>query len=549
MLREFIEQLDKLPQKAMAKCIEIDPERPLIGIISAQNEVTAAHANLDEICARVKEGIVANGASAKIAYVPSIDCTVLHGTQSTKYDLPSRDLTANTVELLCTNEFFDGIVFVASEPNVVAGMLLGAIRLNIPCAFVCEGTMTPISYKQTEHGFAHFYEQIAKIKTGRTPYEALTEIESSLPLALGTDCERYGANSFNCVIEALGLSTKGNGTAPARSVERKNIAFKTGELIVNLASDKLTPRRLITQSSLRNVVVLDLACGGSSTTMLNLIAIAKELGIKNVNFNTIGDMGKSTPLLLCSESPRYCIMPQFHKAGGVYAMLKRLLDAKLIDGDVIVAEGTTLADLLADVAVRNPNVVRSVEYAVASSSPLRTIYGNVAEDGAFVQHRGKYVSFTGIAKVYSNEEMAVDALLHREIREGDVLVIRGEGPKSGPGMREIYTTLALLKGYELDHKVAVITDGRIADFYEGFAVGHITPETGEQNLFSVLQDGDEIEINISKGKIACDIKAKELAQRYRASDTGVGNYGNFFLKNWAKTCSSAVEGCVYKNKK
>ena len=549
MLREFIEQLDKLPQKVMADCAEIDTEKPLIGIICAQNDVAAAHKNLNEICQRVKEGILANGASAKVAYVSSIDCTVLHGTQSTKYDLPSRDLTANNVELLCSNEFFDGVVFVASEPNIVAGMLLGAIRLNVPCAFVCEGTMTPVVYRQREHGFAHFYEQIAKIKTGRTPYEAISEIESNLPLALGTDCSRYGANSFNCLLEAIGLAVKGNGTAPAMSVERKNIAFSTGELAVNLANDKSTPRRLINQSLLINAITLDLACGGSSTTMLNMIAIAKELGIKNVNFKTIGDIAKSTPYLLCEENATLAIMPQFHKAGGVYAMLKRLLDARLINGDVYLNEGTTLNEILADVTVRNPSVIRSVEYAVAHSSPLRTIYGNVAEDGAFVQHRGNDASFTGPAKVYSNEEMAVDALLHREIREGDVLVIRGEGPKSGPGMREIYATLALLKGYELEDKVAVITDGRIADFYDGFVVGHITPETGEQNLFSVLQDGDEIEINVAKGKITCDIKAKELAQRYRENDAGVGNYGNFFLKNWSKTCSSAIEGCVYKGKK
>lgn len=293
MLREFIEQLDKLPQKAMVNCVEINAEKPLIGIISAQNDVSFAHKNLDSICERVKDGIIASGASTKISHVASIDCTTLHGTQSTKYDLPSRDLTANAVELLCSNEFFDGVVFVASEPNIVAGMLLGAIRLNIPCAFVCEGTMIPIVYDHKEHGFVHFFEQIARIKTGKTPFESIEEIESNLPLALGTDCERYGANSFNCILEAAGLAVRGNGTAPALSVERKNIAFKTGELAVSLATNKFTPRRLLTQTTLCNMAVLDLACGGSSTTMLNLIAISKELGIKNLTFKTIGDMAKA----------------------------------------------------------------------------------------------------------------------------------------------------------------------------------------------------------------------------------------------------------------
>ena len=550
MLREFIDQLDKLPQKIMANCMEIATDKPLIGIISAQNEISTAHKNLDELCQRVKEGILSSGASAKLAHVASIDCTALHGTQSTKYDLPSRDLTANAVELLCSNDFFDGLVFVASEPNIVVGMLLGAIRLNIPCAFVCEGTMTPIVYKGKEHGFAHFYEQIVKIKTGRTPYETISEIEASLPLALGTDCERYGANSFNCLLEAVGLAVRGNGTAPAMSVERKNIAYKTGELAVQLANEKCAPKRLLNSSSLHNLAVLDMACGGSSTTMLNLIALAKELGIKSFNFKTVGDVGKNTPLLLSCENANGCIMPQFHNAGGVYAMLKQLLDAKLIKGDVAVNDGSTLADMVKDVTVTNQDVIRPVSNFVASSSKLRVIFGNVAEDGALIHYQpNNETAFVGPAKVYSNEEMAIDALLHREIRKGDVIVIRGEGPKSGPGMREIFSSLALLRGFDLENKVAVITDGRISDFYNGIVVGHITPETGEQNLFSVLQDGDEIEINVAKGKINCDIKAKELAQRYRDSDTGVGNYGNFFIKNWAKTCSTAVEGCVYKSKK
>lgn len=549
MLREFIEQLDKLPQKAMANCLSLDAEKPLIGIISAQNATTVAHKDLDEICQHVREGILASGASCKTAYVSSIDCTALHGTQSTKYDLPSRDLTANAVELICANDFYDGLVFVASEPNIVAGMLLGAIRVNIPCAFVCGGTMSPIVYQRKEHGFEHFFEQIAKIKTGRTNYDNIDEIDNALPLVCGTDCARYGANSFNCMLETVGLAVKGNGTASAMSVERKNIAYKTGELAVKFADDKFTPRRSLTQANLTNAVIADLACGGSSTSMLNIIAITKELGIKNLTFKTIGDLAKSTPLLLGRDDDSRCIMTQFGAAGGVYAVLKQLLDAQLIKGDVYVNDDVTLAEVLRNVTVKNAKVIRPADKCLAPSSPLRVIYGNVAESGAFVQYRGNNSSFTGTAKVYVNEEMAVDALLHREIKAGDVLVIRGEGPKSGPGMREIYSSLAMLKGFDLESKVAVITDGRIADFYNGFVVGHITPETGEQNLFGVLQDGDEIEISIPKGKISCDIKVKELSQRYRDSDVGVGNYGNFYLKNWAKTCSTAVEGCVYKKTK
>lgn len=548
MLREFIEQIDKLPQKALVNCTEIDTTKPCIGIISAQNETTAAHRNLNELVLRVKEGVTASGATAKVSFVSSIDCTAMHGTQTTKYDLPSRDLTANAVELLCANDFYDGLVFVATEQNIVCGMLLAAIRLNIPCAFVCQGPMSPIVFNHKERGFVHFFEQIAKIKTGKTAYEQMSEIEKNLPLILGSDCERYGANSFNCILEATGLAVRGNGSATAQSVERNSIAYKTGELAVKFANDKCTPRRLLTQAMLCNLVTLDLACGGSSTTMLNLIAIAKELGIKNLSLKTIGDMAKSTPVLLYNEDEHVCIMSQFHRAGGVFAMLKQLAEAHLITDDVTLSEGVTLNKILQDVVVANTNVIRPSDNCVMGSGKLRVLYGNLAEDGCICQYNGEN-TFSGAAKVYNNEEMAVDALLHREIRAGDVLVIRGEGPKSGPGMREIYTTLALLKGFELENKVAVITDGRIADFYDGIAVGHITPETNEDTTFTVLQDGDEIEISVPKGKISCDIKAKELAQRFRDNDIGVGNYGNFFLKNWAKTCTTASEGCVFKVKR
>lgn len=546
MLREYIKQLDKLPQTAMANCFEIDAKKPIIGIISAQNELAAAHNHLDDICQRVKAGILSSGATAKTAYVPSIDNTTLRGTQSAKYDLPSRDLTANAVELICSTDYYDGVVFVASEPNVVAGMLLGAIRLNMPCAFVCQGVMTPICYQGSEHGFVHFYEQIAKVKLGSTPHEELNDIVNNIPIAPGTDCDSYSANSFNCVLETLGLAVQGNGTATAMSAERNGIAYKTGELAVKLATEKCSPRRLIKHTTLSNAIKFDLACGGSTTTLLNIIAIAKELAIKNVNLKTVSEICKKTPLLLRKEKAEICLMTQFHKAGGTYAMLKRLLDAKMIAGDTSLYEDATIDETLSTVQIGNPNVICSVENCVAPASRIRVVEGNVAEEGAFVQFNGTDTEFNGTAKIYNNEEMAIEAILRREIHAGDIVVIRGEGPKSGPGMREIYVSLALLRGFGLEDKVAVITDGRIADVYNGFAIGHITPETGERNLFSVLQDGDEIEINITKCKVNCDIKAKELANRYRNSDEGVGNYGNYFLKIWSKTCGTASEGCVSK---
>lgn len=548
MLREFIEQIDKLPQKALINRLEIDTDKPCIGIISAQSGVVSSHNNLNDICKRVYDGVVECGCSAKFAYVSSLDCTAMHGTQTTKYDLPSRDLTANAVEIICSNDFFDGIVFVSTEPNVTCGMLLAAIRLNVPCAFVCQGVMSPIVFNRKERGYAHYFEQIARIKTGKTAYEKLEEIERNVPLVTGSDCERYGQNSFNCLLEAAGLAVRGNGTAPARSAERYQIARQTGRLIAKLTEEKCTPRRMLSLPTLCNMAKLDLACGGSSTTVINLLAIAKELGLKTFNLKSIADFSKSTPLLLSNEDSSRCLMNCFHEAGGVFAVLKQLERANQIKTDVAYSETETLSDVLKNVDTPDLSTIRPADNSVNLSSRLRVLYGNLSEDGCVAQF-GTATAFNGPAKVFDNEEMAIDALLHREIRAGDVLVIRGEGPKSGPGMREIYATLALLKGFELSDKVAVVTDGRIADFYEGIVVGHVTPETNEDTVFSVLQDGDIIDINVAKGRISCDVKAKELSQRFREKEVGVSNYGNFYLKNWAKTCSSAAEGCVYKPKR
>ena len=543
MLRESIEQLNKLPQKIFAESVQIDAKKLTIGIICAQSETTLAHQNLVTICQKVKEGVLQQGATCKLMYISSIDDTLLRDTNTGKYSLPSRDLTANQVEMLCATECFDGLVFVASQPNTICGMLIGAIRVNIPCAFVSQGVMSPIVFAEKEYGYTHYAEQIALLKLGKTPYESLQEIENNLPTAFGTDCDSYSDNSFNCLLEIMGLAVKGNGTTQANTVARNNIATRTGELAVALTQNKCTPRRVITQSVLENLVKIDLACGGSTTTLMNLIAIAKELSIKNITLKDIGDIAKATPLLLVKENTDICLMKQFAQAGGPLAVAKRLNDGKLLNSKVELADGVLLQDALQNITVTCEKVICSVENAPMTQSPLQVVYGNVAEGGAFARYHNDKV-FSGVAKVYANEEMAVEAILCREINKGDVVVIRNEGPTSCPGMREIILPFALLKGYGLDKDVAVITDGRISDCYDGFAVGHVTPETNFQTVFTVLQDGDPIEINITKGKVVCDIKAKELQQRLRHVDGQIGNYASPYLKSWAKTCDTASNGCV-----
>lgn len=547
MLKEYINQLNKLPQKIFTESVEIDAKKLTIGIICAQSEVTLAHQNLHKLCQKVKEGVLNCGAIAKTMHVSAIDDTLLRDTNSAKYSLPSRDLVASQVEMLCATECFDGLVFVASQPNTVAGMLLGAIRANLPCTFVSQGVMSPIEFEGKEYGYEHYAEQIALLKLGKTPYESLQQIEDNLPISFGTDCDSYSDNSLNCLLEVMGLATKGNGTTQANTVARNNIAKASGQLAVTLAQNKCTPRRVITQQALENLVKIDLACGGSTTTMINLIAIAKELSIRSITLKYIGDVAKCTPLLLAKQTQQ-CLMKQLASAGGILSVAKHLAEGKLIDTSVELADGTKLEQLLASTQVTNTSVVRTTDSPAMPTSSLQVVYGNVADAGAFVRHNGSKV-FNGVAKVYNNEEMAVEAILQREIKVGDIVVIKNEGPTSCPGMREILLPLALLKGYGLSQDVAVVTDGRISDCYDGIAVGHVTPETNEQTVFSILQDGDALEINVPKGRIVCDIKAKEVQQRLRQIDSQIGNYASPYLKNWAKNCDTASNGCVALNRK
>ena len=542
MLREIIEQIEKLPQKTMFNTMLTNTDLPIIGVVVENNEISLTDSNNYEAAKYVCDGVRANNATAKIVSLPSIDCTANNDTAGAKYDLPQRDLVADNVELIASTEMYDGIVFVTSQPNVAAGMLLGAIRLNIPCAFVFGGTMQPINTQGKLHGMVDVCRQITRIKYGKTELNQ-TQVAQNCPPIAGTDCERYGQSSFNCVLEALGLAVSGASTVSAQSYALKQVAFETGKTIVNAANDKLSPRRIITASAMHDAIMADLAIEGCSTTVLNMIAVAKALGIKTFNLKAVGDIAKITPVLLQPQD-NVPIMVNLQQSGGVYAVLKRLYEENFVKCEHITIMGTPLQDSLQNFVVAdNSNIKKPSDKNVKQSANLRVLYGNLAEEGCICHYHGQ-ANFEGVAKVYDSTESAIDAIMHREIRPNDVVVIKNEGPKSAPGMREVYLPFALLEGMELANKVAVITDGRIPDFYKGIAVGHITPESASQSLFAVLQDDDDIEISVTKGKISCDVKAKELQSRLRSFDNASGNYANRYLRKWSKAASNASEGCV-----
>ncbi len=545
MLKEIIQPMDKLAIKLLTNAMGVDIDKPQICIVSTQNNASVTHANIDSICQHIHSGVISAGGDAHIINIHSVDATAMHGTPYSKMDLPSRDMIASNIELIASSSIYNGYIYVGGEPNTLAGMLLGAIRNNIPCMFVGCGTMSPINDSKGQYGIFDVYGKIADATSGTISADILPQISINTPLVSGYDCNRYGHSSMMCALECMGLALPGMSTVSALTTQHKALARQTGEQIISTIAKSITPRRVLSPNTLLNAITMDLSCGASSTTMLNILAVVQELSIRNITLDTIDKLSRSTPLLLDkSSSP---LLPIYHSAGGVYGLLKQLHTAQLLKTDCIRYDGKVITDTLDNITVTDEGTIRSHRNAIASSSNMRVLYGNVASDGC-ICHYYDELSFAGNAKVYIDEESAIDAILHREVRPGDVVIIQNQGARSGIGMPEIVMPLVLLNSLGIADRVAVLTDGRIADIYKGMAVGHITPETISADVFAVLQDGDEIEINIAKGKVNCDLRVKDIQQRQRNYNNDTVSYSNHLLSAWAVNRSTPDKGCTTKRR-
>ncbi|MEG1706138.1 MAG: dihydroxy-acid dehydratase, partial [Clostridia bacterium] len=346
MLKEMLDTLQKLPQRKALKSLDIDVSKPLIAIVTVSSEDSLANNEISVIVEKVKDGLSQSGAVSKVINCASREFSTAFGTQISKYELPMREYYANSVEFVCASDIYDGIVFVVSQPMAAAGLLIGAVRMNMPCMFVSQGVMSPIEFEGQHTGYLSMYTEIGELKTGRINHEKMELIENSLPLSLGTDCETYGENSFNCVLEVMGLSIKNNGSAPAHTVERYKIARATGNAIVEMIKNKLTLKTLLTSQVLLTATATDLAIGGSATTLLNMLALSKELGLKNLTMDTIEELAKNTPVLVdCSDSA-LSFMEQFHSAGATYAVLRELEKNQIIRCDYTIFNGKSMSSTL-----------------------------------------------------------------------------------------------------------------------------------------------------------------------------------------------------------
>ncbi|HRU32340.1 MAG TPA: dihydroxy-acid dehydratase [bacterium] len=539
--------IERAPHRSLLKALGIDDvelERPFIGVINSYSEIIPGHAHLDRVVEAVKAGIMEAGGVPFECETMAICDGIAMNHSGMGFSLPSRELIADSVESLAEAYKFDGLVVIPNCDKIVPGMIMGLARVNIPAILVSGGPMMPGEVDGKRADLNTIFEAVGAVVSGKKDMEYLRELEYLVCPGCGSCAGMFTANSMNCLSEAVGIALPGNGTIPAVEAERIRLAKSAGREIIRLVREGITPDMILTRSAFLNGIALDMALGCSTNTVLHLTAIANELGM-GLDFDEINSIADKTPYLchLSPVGPYYVV--DLNKAGGVMAVLKELNKKGLIDRGTLTVSGKKLGELIDSAVVKDYNVIRPVDNPVRSTGGLSILRGNLAPDGAVVKKSGVAESlyrFVGKAKVFDGEEEASRAIFDRKIEKGDVVVIRYEGPKGGPGMKEMLTPTSTLVGMGLDLDVALITDGRFSGATRGLAIGHISPEAWEGGPIAYVQDGDPIEIDLNKREVNLLVDREELSRRtYTLPET---HKKKGYLGRYQRLVSSASYGAV-----
>lgn len=553
MSKEKLGGCEHAPQRSLYKALglsDAELDKPIIAVISAKSEIVPGHMHLDRISDAVKAGIYAAGGTPVV--IPSIGICdgIAMGHAGMKYSLPSRELIADSVESMLIGHAFDGAVLIPNCDKIVPGMLMGAARVNIPTVMVSGGPMESGIYRGRKVSLSSMFEAVGQVKAGTISLDELNELENCACPGCGSCCGMYTANSLNCLAEALGIALPGNGTIPAVSAERIRLAKRAGEAIMNLVAKDVTPRMILKRESFINALTLDMAIGASTNTVLHLFALADECGI-SLDLDLVQKISDSTPNL-CKLSPATeNDMAELNRAGGIMAVLHELDGLKLINGEMITVTNRPLNRSYRSARILDESVIHPASAPISPVGGIAVLKGNIAEDGAVVKRSAvapeMLKNMTKIARVFDCEEDAVAAILDGRINKGEVVVIRYEGPKGGPGMREMLSPTSALVGMGLDKDVALITDGRFSGATRGAAIGHVAPEAAVGGKIALIRDGDKIEIDIAKGKLNLEVSAKEIQARtkkWKPKDSAPTGY----LLRYANLVTSADKGAVFKKK-
>ncbi len=541
---------ERAPHRSLFYALGLTKEefsRPLIGVVNSFNEVVPGHVHLNQIADAVKAGVrLAGGTPIQFPAIAVCDGIAMDHV-GMKYSLASRELIADSIETMAMAHAFDALVFIPNCDKVVPGMLMAAARLDIPSIFVSGGPMMTGAIPGNNNlDLNSAFEVVGKMATGNCTEEEMEAVEMNCCPGCGSCSGMFTANSMNCITEILGMGLPGNGTIPAVSAARIRLAKKAGMQIMELLEKDIRPSQIMTASSFRNALVTDMALGCSTNTVLHLPAIAHELNIK-LDLHMINEISEITPHL-CKLAPAgEHHIQQLHAAGGISALLSELAHLHLVDTSIVTVTGKTMAENIAKAKILDPEVIRCKETAYSDKGGLAILWGNLAEDGCVVKRAAVARSMMyheGPARVFDGEEEAAAAIYGGRINPGDVIVIRYEGPKGGPGMQEMLTPTSAVQGMGLGESVALITDGRFSGATRGAAIGHISPEAMEGGLIALVQEGDTIRIDIASGKLDLLVSDEEINLRRARWQKPEPKISKGYLGRYANRVSSAAQGAV-----
>jgi dihydroxy-acid dehydratase len=542
--------LERAPHRSLFKALglmDLEIERPMIGIANSANELIPGHLHLHQISEAVKAGIRMAGGTPMEFFTIGICDGIVMGHEGMKYSLSSRELIADSVESMAMAYPFDGLVLIPNCDKIIPGMLMAAARLDIPAIVISGGPMLPGEFQGKKIDLINVFEYVGKAKVGAMTMDELREAERCACPGAGSCAGMFTANSMNCLTEVLGMALPGNGTVPAVWAERIRLAKEAGMQVMDLVNRDLRPSAIMTAEAFANAITVDMAFGGSTNTSLHLPAIAKDAGVPLTleAFNAYSD---KTPHL-CSMSPGGPHhLSDLHQAGGIPALMQELSRGGLIHAGALTVTGKTVGENLTGKRVLDPKVIRPLEKPYHATGGLAVLFGNLAPEGAVVKSSAvddAMLRHTGPARVFDSEEPAMQAILDGKIQKGDVVVIRYEGPKGGPGMREMLSPTSAIVGIGRDRDVALLTDGRFSGGSKGAAIGHISPEAEEGGPIAAVQEGDRIEIDIPGKRLNVLISDEELKARLARWKPVIRELKGY-LKRYAGLVRSAHTGATFE---
>ena len=546
--------IERAPHRALLYalgCTKSDFEKPFIGIVNSFTEIVPGHMHLKEIAQAVKDGVRAAGGVPFEFNTIAVCDGISMNHSGMKYSLPSRELIADSVEIMASAHAFDALVFIPNCDKVIPGMLMAAIRLNLPAIFISGGPMLSGRLATAEGvipvNLSTTFEAVGKAASGKMSEAELTALEEVACPGCGSCSGMYTANTMNCMTEVLGMGLAGNGTIPAVDIRRRRLAREAGAQIMQILAQDIGPRDIITHDAIHNAFTVDMALGGSSNTVLHMTAIAHEAGLEFplTEINAISD---KTPYLCKLVPAGENHIEDLDRAGGIPAVMKQVKG--LLKTKCKTVYGKSVAQIVADARVNDDKVIHSPKTAYSQKGGTAILFGNLAPEGAVVKRAAvapEMMVHSGPAKVYDSEDEATQKIMAGDVKAGDVVVIRFEGPRGGPGMREMLTPTSIIAGMGLDKEVALITDGRFSGATRGASIGHVSPEAASRGPIAAIRNGDIINIDIPNYKIEVDLSEKEIAKRLAKLPEFESKIKTGYLARYVQKVTSASTGAVFKD--